>query len=220
LALVVEHLFSKIESFIRSKYESRRWAVSGPQPTDPSVLEEGGAGASPAQVASPVRLEEPVSWGLRFIWLTGFPWPIAFSPLPRLPAAPLPLQPDLPNPRLNSLHQPPAPRMLTRFSPPNLFFALSNLLPRKLPRFSLPSSSLTPLSLLPKPPLLSQHPPPPSSTSTFTPLRLLLLLPRPTRTLDRKRTTSCRFSARRLRPPLLLSLGEEGPEGTAGEEEG
>ncbi|WVR07371.1 hypothetical protein IAU60_004412 [Kwoniella sp. DSM 27419] len=34
----------KIESFIRSKYESRRWAMEGPQPRDPSVLEEGGGG--------------------------------------------------------------------------------------------------------------------------------------------------------------------------------
>ncbi|WWC63130.1 uncharacterized protein I303_105730 [Kwoniella dejecticola CBS 10117] len=32
----------KIESFIRSKYESKRWAMDGPQPRDPSVLENGG----------------------------------------------------------------------------------------------------------------------------------------------------------------------------------
>ncbi|KAF8633181.1 hypothetical protein AX15_001480 [Amanita polypyramis BW_CC] len=31
----------KMESFIRSKYESRRWAMDGPPPTDPSVLEQG-----------------------------------------------------------------------------------------------------------------------------------------------------------------------------------
>ncbi|EJD54941.1 Arf GTPase activating protein, partial [Auricularia subglabra TFB-10046 SS5] len=31
----------KIESFIRSKYESRRWAMEGPPPSDPSVLESG-----------------------------------------------------------------------------------------------------------------------------------------------------------------------------------
>jgi stromal membrane-associated protein len=30
----------KIESFVRSKYESRRWAMEGPLPTDPSVLEK------------------------------------------------------------------------------------------------------------------------------------------------------------------------------------
>lgn len=33
---------SKIESFIRSKYESKRWAMDGPPPSDPSVLEGGG----------------------------------------------------------------------------------------------------------------------------------------------------------------------------------
>ncbi|KAI5114735.1 hypothetical protein M0805_009210, partial [Coniferiporia weirii] len=31
----------KMESFIRSKYESRRWAREGPPPADPSVLEAG-----------------------------------------------------------------------------------------------------------------------------------------------------------------------------------
>ena len=36
---------SKIESFIRSKYESRRWAMDGPPPADPAELEQGG-GAS------------------------------------------------------------------------------------------------------------------------------------------------------------------------------
>ncbi|RSH81406.1 mannosyl-oligosaccharide alpha-1,2-mannosidase [Saitozyma podzolica] len=36
----------KIESFIRSKYESRRWAMEGPPPSDPSTL-EGGAGQAP-----------------------------------------------------------------------------------------------------------------------------------------------------------------------------
>ena len=30
---------SKIESFIRSKYESKRWAMDGPLPEDPKVLE-------------------------------------------------------------------------------------------------------------------------------------------------------------------------------------
>ena len=38
----------KIESFIRSKYESRRWAREGPPPEDPSIL-DGGAGASTEQ---------------------------------------------------------------------------------------------------------------------------------------------------------------------------
>ncbi|WWD18921.1 hypothetical protein CI109_103377 [Kwoniella shandongensis] len=44
----------KIESFIRSKYESRRWAMEGPQPSDPRVLENGdGPAQAPAQVPRP-----------------------------------------------------------------------------------------------------------------------------------------------------------------------
>lgn len=39
---------SKIESFIRSKYESKRWAMDGPPPSDPSVLEQGGGHAPQA----------------------------------------------------------------------------------------------------------------------------------------------------------------------------
>ncbi|KAI6043787.1 hypothetical protein EDC04DRAFT_2647051 [Pisolithus marmoratus] len=31
----------KMESYIRSKYETRRWALDGPPPSDPSVLEDG-----------------------------------------------------------------------------------------------------------------------------------------------------------------------------------
>ncbi|KAI0027194.1 hypothetical protein K488DRAFT_81204 [Vararia minispora EC-137] len=34
----------KMESFIRSKYESRRWAMDGPPPRDPAVLESGTSG--------------------------------------------------------------------------------------------------------------------------------------------------------------------------------
>ncbi|KAJ9476315.1 putative ADP-ribosylation factor GTPase-activating protein effector protein 2 (putative) [Pseudozyma hubeiensis] len=41
----------KIESFIRSKYESRRWAKDGPPPSDPSVL-DGGAEVPAATTAS------------------------------------------------------------------------------------------------------------------------------------------------------------------------
>lgn len=40
-------LRSKIESFIRSKYESRRWAMEGPPPQDPSILDDGGSQVSP-----------------------------------------------------------------------------------------------------------------------------------------------------------------------------
>ncbi|KAL4071201.1 hypothetical protein V8B97DRAFT_1871500 [Scleroderma yunnanense] len=32
---------TKMESYVRSKYESRRWALDGPPPSDPSVLEGG-----------------------------------------------------------------------------------------------------------------------------------------------------------------------------------
>ncbi|SPO26050.1 related to AGE2 - ADP-ribosylation factor and GTPase activating protein effector [Ustilago trichophora] len=44
----------KIESFIRSKYESRRWAKDGPPPSDPAVLdgERGSASAPPAAAAA------------------------------------------------------------------------------------------------------------------------------------------------------------------------
>jgi len=35
----VTSFYSKLDSFIRSKYESRRWAVEGPPPADPSTLE-------------------------------------------------------------------------------------------------------------------------------------------------------------------------------------
>ncbi|KIM39153.1 hypothetical protein M413DRAFT_447485 [Hebeloma cylindrosporum] len=42
----------KMESFIRSKYESRRWALDGPPPTDPSILDNGAASA-PASSSQP-----------------------------------------------------------------------------------------------------------------------------------------------------------------------
>ncbi|ORY35381.1 hypothetical protein BCR39DRAFT_509168 [Naematelia encephala] len=57
----------KIESFIRSKYESRRWAMSGPPPADPSVLDEGeaqsSAGPAPAQPTSTSSAPPPVPAG-------------------------------------------------------------------------------------------------------------------------------------------------------------
>ncbi|KAF9476001.1 ArfGap-domain-containing protein [Pholiota conissans] len=43
----------KMESFIRSKYESRRWALDGPPPADPSVLDNAPAPAAPSQSAAP-----------------------------------------------------------------------------------------------------------------------------------------------------------------------
>lgn len=47
-----------MESFVRSKYESRRWALEGPPPSDPSVFE--GRSAS-AQVASPQAAPPPAA---------------------------------------------------------------------------------------------------------------------------------------------------------------
>ena len=52
-------LSSKIESFIRSKYESRRWALDGPPPEDPSVLDSESATADRLQEhppAAPISL--------------------------------------------------------------------------------------------------------------------------------------------------------------------
>ena len=53
-------LCSKMESFIRSKYETRRWATEGSPPQDPSVLEQGSSAANdpksapvPNETASP-----------------------------------------------------------------------------------------------------------------------------------------------------------------------
>ncbi|WVQ82055.1 hypothetical protein IAT38_004183 [Cryptococcus sp. DSM 104549] len=43
----------KIESFIRSKYESRRWAMDGPPPRDPSELENGGSASTSAPAPQP-----------------------------------------------------------------------------------------------------------------------------------------------------------------------
>ncbi|EAU93244.1 Smap1 protein [Coprinopsis cinerea okayama7 len=48
----------KMESFVRSKYESRRWAMDGPPPSDPSVLEQGGGHAAP-EGAAPTQAEAP-----------------------------------------------------------------------------------------------------------------------------------------------------------------
>lgn len=47
--------YSKLDSFIRSKYESRRWAMEGPPPADPSTLESTApAESSTAAVSDPV----------------------------------------------------------------------------------------------------------------------------------------------------------------------
>ncbi|GAA5848918.1 hypothetical protein JCM3766R1_000677 [Sporobolomyces carnicolor] len=43
----------KMESFIRSKYELKRWASQGPPPEDPSTLETGDAPASSSTATAP-----------------------------------------------------------------------------------------------------------------------------------------------------------------------
>jgi len=48
----------KMESFIRSKYESRRWALDGPPPSDPSIL-ENAAVSGPAPEPSPAVDAQP-----------------------------------------------------------------------------------------------------------------------------------------------------------------
>lgn len=46
----------KVESFIRSKYESRRWVMDIPIPQDPSILDQGTeVVAAPAQITAPER---------------------------------------------------------------------------------------------------------------------------------------------------------------------
>ncbi|EEB86674.1 hypothetical protein MPER_16287, partial [Moniliophthora perniciosa FA553] len=47
-----------MESFIRSKYESRRWAMEGPPPSNPSVL-DGGRSAPPPAAAEPPAQQPP-----------------------------------------------------------------------------------------------------------------------------------------------------------------
>ncbi|KAJ7139392.1 hypothetical protein C8R44DRAFT_659723 [Mycena epipterygia] len=55
----------KMESFVRSKYESRRWALDGPPPPDPSILDsEAGMSEAPVDAAPPVAATpDPIGWG-------------------------------------------------------------------------------------------------------------------------------------------------------------
>ncbi|KAJ7102599.1 hypothetical protein B0H15DRAFT_898959 [Mycena belliarum] len=57
----------KMESFIRSKYESRRWALDGPPPPDPSILESDAGGAEnpvePAPAPPFAAAPDPIGWG-------------------------------------------------------------------------------------------------------------------------------------------------------------
>lgn len=52
---------SRIESFIRSKYESRRWALRVPIPADPAVLEGRGAAATAAPTPAAAPVSTPAS---------------------------------------------------------------------------------------------------------------------------------------------------------------
>ncbi|OCH94214.1 ArfGap-domain-containing protein [Obba rivulosa] len=49
----------KMESFIRSKYESRRWALEGPPPADPSTLESDAPAAAPESAPRPAQPATP-----------------------------------------------------------------------------------------------------------------------------------------------------------------
>ncbi|KAH9920340.1 uncharacterized protein B0H18DRAFT_1025038 [Fomitopsis serialis] len=54
LSLDTEKHHNKMESFIRSKYESRRWAMDGPPPSDPSTLDGQSTGtATPTTTTAP-----------------------------------------------------------------------------------------------------------------------------------------------------------------------
>lgn len=53
-----------MESFIRSKYESKRWAMEGPPPADPSVL-DGGAAAVRFYSPNIVKNEPHLVWIFR-----------------------------------------------------------------------------------------------------------------------------------------------------------
>ncbi|WFD32031.1 ARF GAP with effector function(s) [Malassezia sp. CBS 17886] len=50
----------RVESFIRSKYEGRRWALKSALPDDPSVLERG-TGAAPAATTAPQAAPAPAA---------------------------------------------------------------------------------------------------------------------------------------------------------------
>lgn len=50
-----------MDSFIRSKYESRRWAMDGPPPSDPSVLDDVASQEAEAPVPAPAPIAAPVS---------------------------------------------------------------------------------------------------------------------------------------------------------------
>jgi len=47
-----------MESFIRSKYESRRWALDGPPPTDPAILDNGASAPTSSSPPAPTPLQQ------------------------------------------------------------------------------------------------------------------------------------------------------------------
>ncbi|KAF8641534.1 hypothetical protein AX16_009911 [Volvariella volvacea WC 439] len=79
----------KMESFIRSKYESRRWAMEGPIPLDPSILEKAAKldeeEAAAAAAAEAVTVQQSA--------VTHATGPIAAATSNRQPASPATRQP-------------------------------------------------------------------------------------------------------------------------------
>jgi len=121
--------YSKMESFIRSKYESRRWALDGPPPTDPSTLDNNASAQAPpaptsqpapthrssqslstrTPVTTPVTTRQPQTHQL--LSSTYINRPTGPVPAPAAPVAPAVQQPKAPENDLFTLdfHAPPAP---------------------------------------------------------------------------------------------------------------
>ncbi|KAF5314009.1 hypothetical protein D9611_006930 [Ephemerocybe angulata] len=116
----------KMESFIRSKYESRRWAMEGTPPSDPSTLEGGSsapayeqapagpshqqqqlAAAAPPPISTPTSSRGPttrqpqarhqlLSSAYTNRPAAAAPAPVAATPAPLAPVAPAPQAPAAP----------------------------------------------------------------------------------------------------------------------------
>ncbi|PFH48208.1 hypothetical protein AMATHDRAFT_76844 [Amanita thiersii Skay4041] len=131
----------KMESFIRSKYESRRWAMDGPPPSDPSTLEQ----------ASSVPQSEPLTQQ-----------PATPSPAPPTrsthatnnsmsgsrPPLPLTTRQPLPHPLLSAN------------------FTQSNKCTQPAPQVTMPQAAPKPMATAPQNDLFSLdfHAPPPATT--------------------------------------------------------
>lgn len=103
---------SKMDSYIRSKYETRRWAREGPPPEDPSVLESEAPSAAPvpeptsatAAPVSPNPSNARTSVGSRPVQthqllsstVASRQQPVAQPSAPAPPAQPIPQQPQQP----------------------------------------------------------------------------------------------------------------------------